>query len=515
MDGLTWLIMSWLIVGVLCYFMLAKVGTSQTAVTTGVNNTMIKSHTASSNRNNDQYSTDWLNDIIGWLFNNMHRVPDTLQAWITAMNEAAKKISIPGKFEVLFEGFSDNKNVTKAPRITDIRLQQLPNDHLIIKSKISVPEVNLRLMSSQRTGDRLLVTNFDAKIIDLHGEIELCVACIANQIYMMACFCGRPELDIELINRDPVPVWKVLYFYRELIAVHFKNEKIMDGLTWLIMSWLIVGVLCYFMLAKVGTSQTAVTTGVNNTMIKSHTASSNRNNDQYSTDWLNDIIGWLFNNMHRVPDTLQAWITAMNEAAKKISIPGKFEVLFEGFSDNKNVTKAPRITDIRLQQLPNDHLIIKSKISVPEVNLRLMSSQRTGDRLLVTNFDAKIIDLHGEIELCVACIANQIYMMACFCGRPELDIELINRDPVPTGTVSSTMVDEMIRKCLLSAVTNVSLLEPAGQCGRIATGIMPSNIFSTAPRVITTNVNGSDTVDSSGDMLATVTSTHEMMKRMN
>lgn len=25
----------------------------------------------------------------------MHRVPDTLQAWITAMNEAAKKISIP------------------------------------------------------------------------------------------------------------------------------------------------------------------------------------------------------------------------------------------------------------------------------------------------------------------------------------------------------------------------------------------------------------------------------------
>ncbi|KAK6101107.1 Phorbol esters/diacylglycerol binding domain (C1 domain) family protein [Brugia pahangi] len=283
----------------------------------------------------------------------------------------------------------------------------------------------------------------------------------------------------------------------------------MDGLTWLIMSWLIVGILCYFMLAKVGTSQTTVTTGINDTTIKSRATSSKWINDQYSIDWLNDIIGWLFNNMHRVPDTLQAWIIAMNEAAKKISIPGKFEVLFEGFSDNRNVTRAPRVTDIRLQQSPNDHLIMKGKISIPEVNLKLMSSQRTGDRLLVTSFDAKIIDLHGEIELHLACIANQIYMMACFCGRPELDIELVNRDPAPTGTVSNTMVDEMIRKCLLSAVTNVSLTEPGGQCGRMAT----NNVFAIIPRAMTTNIGGSETFDRT-DNLATVP-THEMMKRIN
>ncbi|VIO90912.1 Uncharacterized protein BM_BM18132 [Brugia malayi] len=263
------------------------------------------------------------------------------------------------------------------------------------------------------------------------------------------------------------------------------------------------------MLAKVGTSQTTVTTGINDTTIKSRATSSKWINDQYSIDWLNDIIGWLFNNMHRVPDTLQAWIIAMNEAAKKISIPGKFEVLFEGFSDNRNVTKAPRVTDIRLQQSPNDHLIMKGKISIPEINLKLMSSQRTGDRLLVTNFDAKIIDLHGEIELHLACIANQIYMMACFCGRPELDIELVNRDPAPTGTVSNTMVDEMIRKCLLSAVTNVSLTEPGGQCGRMAT----SNVFPIIRRAMTTNIGGSETFDRT-DNLPTVP-THEMMKRIN
>ncbi|VDK65668.1 unnamed protein product [Onchocerca ochengi] len=281
----------------------------------------------------------------------------------------------------------------------------------------------------------------------------------------------------------------------------------MDGLTWLIMAWVIVGILCYFMIAKVGAPQTEVAMGTS----KSYITSSKQSSDEYSTDWLNGIIEWLFNNMHRVPDTLQAWIIAMNEAAKKICLPGKFEVLFEDFSDNKNVTKAPRITDIRIQQTTNDHFIIKGKINIPEVNLKLMSSQRMGDRLLVTNYDAKITDLHGEIEVRLACIANQIYMMACFCGRPELDIQLVNRDPMPTGMVSSTMVDEMIRKCLLSAVTNVSLTEPGGQCGRMATNMVRPNVFPIIPHAMPANNDRPDMVDNRANLAAAPA--HEMMKR--
>ncbi|VDK84784.1 unnamed protein product [Litomosoides sigmodontis] len=297
----------------------------------------------------------------------------------------------------------------------------------------------------------------------------------------------------------------------------------MDGLTLLIMSWLIIGVLCYFMLVKVGAPQLAVTTEINDGMTKAKSATfSNGSGDEYFTDWLNGLIEWLFSNMNCAPDILHAWIVAMNEAAKKISIPGKFEVLFEGFSDNNSVTRAPRITDIRMQQSHNNHLIVKSNISVPEVHLKLMSSQRIGDRLLVTNFDAKITDLHGEIELRLACIANQIYMIVCFCGRPELDIELRNRDAAPTGMVSTTIVDEMIRKCLLSAVTNLSLPEiGAGQCGRMGSNVVPSSTstaFSTISRLITTNVDRPDVIDSVDSLPAAAPqtqTTHEMLKRMN
>lgn len=90
--------------------------------------------------------------------------------------------------------------------------------------------------------------------------------------------------------------------------------------------------------------------------------------------------------------------------------------------------------------------------------------------------------------------------------------------------VSTTIVDEMIRKCLLSAVTNVSLSEAtAGQCGRMGSGIAPassSNVFSTISRLLTANVDRSNVIDSVDNLTAapqttTTATTNEMMKRVN
>ncbi|VDK51172.1 unnamed protein product [Gongylonema pulchrum] len=97
----------------------------------------------------------------------------------------------------------------------------------------------------------------------------------------------------------------------------------MDGLLWLIVSWLVVGAMCYLMLSKLGAPQAEVASSVHPTTAPSTATSSGAwsTDQQSTTDWLNGIITWLFENMHRAPDTLQAWIAAMNEAAKKISSP--------------------------------------------------------------------------------------------------------------------------------------------------------------------------------------------------
>uniref|UniRef100_A0A183E4U3 PHB domain-containing protein n=1 Tax=Gongylonema pulchrum TaxID=637853 RepID=A0A183E4U3_9BILA len=141
----------------------------------------------------------------------------------------------------------------------------------------------------------------------------------------------------------------------------------------------------------------------------------------------------------------------------------------------------------------------------------LVSSQRMDDRLLVTNYNAKITDLHGEIEARMACIANQVYLMACFCGRPELDIELVNTDSSSAGAVSRSLVDEAIRKCLLSAVTNISLTESLGQrSSGVATGTVPASAFSPISRVVAGG--GAGIIGSS--VTPASTPVQEMMKRI-
>lgn len=258
----------------------------------------------------------------------------------------------------------------------------------------------------------------------------------------------------------------------------------MDGLSWLILSWIVVGAFCYFILNKLGTPQTSA----KKTVTSNSKASSTTATRIDSSEWTNEVLAWLFANMHRVPAPLEAWINALNEAAKKISSPSKCEVMFEGFGNNSNA-KPPKLSQISVEQGPRDHLTIKTTLNVPEINLKLVSSQRSDNRLLITNYDAQIRDLHGEIESRVACIANQVYLMGCFTGRPELDILLKDTDSNTSGSVNKDAVEEAIRRCLVSAVTNISL----------------SDAFSS------TQQNQSDDRSST----TVVAPVQEMMKRLN
>uniref|UniRef100_A0A914R8E6 Uncharacterized protein n=1 Tax=Parascaris equorum TaxID=6256 RepID=A0A914R8E6_PAREQ len=181
MDGFSWLILSWVIVGALCYFALNKLGAPQSE------GTLTSSPTYSTASRSQ--TSEWTNELLAWLYNNLRRVPEPLEAWISSLNEAAKKVSSPSNCEILFEGFGNNSAVKTSPKVSSIRVEQGPKDHLV---RILINEIYER---RERWVDKAEY-NFDAKIRDLHGEIEARLACIANQIYVMGCFSGRPELDI-------------------------------------------------------------------------------------------------------------------------------------------------------------------------------------------------------------------------------------------------------------------------------------------------------------------------------
>ncbi|KIH63636.1 hypothetical protein ANCDUO_06061 [Ancylostoma duodenale] len=62
-------------------------------------------------------------------------------------------------------------HVKKPPRLSNIRVEHGPREHLTLRTNIHLPCVCLKVVSSQRTPERLLVSNFDANIVDLRGEL--------------------------------------------------------------------------------------------------------------------------------------------------------------------------------------------------------------------------------------------------------------------------------------------------------------------------------------------------------
>ena len=87
---------------------------------------------------------------------------------------------------------------------------------------VQIPELAVRLVGTHRTGDRLIVANYDATILELQGEVRsenkfnrvkssllqlhMRCACIGNELFVMFCFNGRPEMRIRLQCTDSATV---------------------------------------------------------------------------------------------------------------------------------------------------------------------------------------------------------------------------------------------------------------------------------------------------------------------
>ncbi|CAJ0576205.1 unnamed protein product, partial [Mesorhabditis spiculigera] len=231
----------------------------------------------------------------------------------------------------------------------------------------------------------------------------------------------------------------------------------MDGFIWVVISWSIVGGLCYYALNKLGITNNGGQMPGAGRLNSSTTSASGSASNGANCDWANDVIVWLYANLHRVPGPLDAWLKSLNDAAKKVTSPTKCEILFEGFGDHSQITNSPKLRNVRVQNGPRDHLTLRTDLHIPHTRLKLVSSQRADQRMIVTNYDVDITDLRGEVEARVACIAGQLYVMGCFSGRPEMEIQLRNTDARAAAEVDRALVEDAIRRCLVSAVTNVNL----------------------------------------------------------
>jgi hypothetical protein len=138
-------------------------------------------------RGNDGDGERWLNSTLSWLHTHYNGTANILRAtWLRAMNDAAKKVTNPVRpvsteahivmrvqnaCEVLFDDIIESASM-QPPTIDNVKSEMGPREHLTLICHVHVPELCVRLVSSQRLPDRLLVSNYDARIVDLDGEVR-------------------------------------------------------------------------------------------------------------------------------------------------------------------------------------------------------------------------------------------------------------------------------------------------------------------------------------------------------
>ncbi|VDK45077.1 unnamed protein product [Cylicostephanus goldi] len=161
-----------------------------------------------SNRQICSSNSEWTNEVLAWIYNNFLRVPGPLEAWIKSLNDAAKKVNRPTECEVIFDGFGDHMHVKQPPRLSHIRVEHGPREHLTLRTNIHLPCVCLKVVSSQRTPERLLVSNFDANIVDLRGEVRhLLFGGSAMCSFVTYIDVSYSQIPPALLTKGRVPRW--------------------------------------------------------------------------------------------------------------------------------------------------------------------------------------------------------------------------------------------------------------------------------------------------------------------
>uniref|UniRef100_A0A915EES8 C2 domain-containing protein n=1 Tax=Ditylenchus dipsaci TaxID=166011 RepID=A0A915EES8_9BILA len=228
----------------------------------------------------------------------------------------------------------------------------------------------------------------------------------------------------------------------------------MEGFLWLIFSWVVVALISYFI---IGTFWGRSSDGVSSTNAVSVASSSRRATlADWSSEWFNEVVLWLWTSKRFSPSFIQLVVKALNDAAKKHAKLNQCEVHFTANKssqvfDQRNV---PLFEKIKAQQgsANTDHLILSTKVSAERFGVKVVASKQLPDGNVVV------------VESRLVHIADELFVMSCFVGKPEMCVDIQENNAQAYSNpqapaIDSGILEELVRKCVVSAVLNFSLSE--------------------------------------------------------
>ncbi|KRY36462.1 Protein kinase C-like 3 [Trichinella spiralis] len=173
--------------------------------------------------------------------------------------------------------------------------------------------------------------------------------------------------------------------------------------------------------------------------------------------WLNDLIQWFVERYGATPDFVQQWLNSMNESAKKKADTLDYDVVFEETSFGHPISP-PTLSSIKSEFGPRDHLTLRGHIRFQCVLLRVSFSKKVDDQLITQTYEVTLQDLSANMQIRVACLSNDLFLMGCFDGRPEVTITARQVDDKKINNhIDLSFVESIVEHCLMYSVTNVDL----------------------------------------------------------
>uniref|UniRef100_A0A7E4V827 C2 domain-containing protein n=1 Tax=Panagrellus redivivus TaxID=6233 RepID=A0A7E4V827_PANRE len=265
----------------------------------------------------------------------------------------------------------------------------------------------------------------------------------------------------------------------------------MSNIVWLVLSWLIIAIGCYYVVFVLGRQSNTTTTVEEdderkkkeiqknlqtpngNSHIGSSGGSSNNGIKNYvgvggtdATQLINAIISWIHNYSGIRFATLQnELITAFDDASKRLLHDEKFDLRFEKNELEAGQFEAPEISNFVLTDGPPNQLAAHAQVVMKRATLKLLVSKQKNDRYLVNSYEALLSNIHAEVDIRLAQIADHPHLVICFCEAPKSEIILYDTQLGRISGPEANQIHDLVNKSIGASIVNLklnSLLDPEG-----------------------------------------------------
>ncbi|XP_055341986.1 uncharacterized protein LOC129590670 isoform X2 [Paramacrobiotus metropolitanus] len=181
------------------------------------------------------------------------------------------------------------------------------------------------------------------------------------------------------------------------------------------------------------------------------------NYSQEGSDWVNNVLNWLYHRYNSTPEFADIWLSALNEYAKRNAQQLGILVTFDRFAPS---SRAPRISDVRAELSADEQLGIFCSVETVQLGFHVLATTHSPERGVVTDaYDVDVDHPQGELAMKIFQSAHKEIMLSSEFERqttPSIKVTLRPEAAMPED-FDPIPLQDVIRHCILNTKTTMKL----------------------------------------------------------